>query len=85
MISNIKNTTTTVGMLADDLELNSGQADTTEYVTEQEQIQQPDPKRDPFQNLWVDPAISTALGQVENKAPEVEDEGQQEGTERTRR
>lgn len=84
MISNLKNTTTTVGMLAEDVELNSGQADTTLYTSEEQQIKQPEPKRDPFQNIWVDPAISSALGQVENKPPEVKDEGQQVGTERTR-
>lgn len=84
MQNNVKPSSTTVGMLGHMDVLVDGQRDTIEYKTEEEQIKQPMPAQDPIQNLWVDPAIATVMGQVENEKPEVEDETKVVGEEKIR-
>lgn len=84
MQSNVKPSSTTVGMLGHMGVLVDGQRDTIEYKTEEEQIKQPMPAQDPIQNLWVDPSVATVLGPVENEKPEVEDETKVVGDEKVR-
>lgn len=84
MQSNVKPSSTTVGMLAHMDVLVDGQRDTIEYKTVEEQIKQPMPAQDPIQNLWVDPTVATVMGQVENEKPEVEDETKVVGEEKVR-
>lgn len=82
MEANVKPTTTTRGMLAEQTVLSNGQANTITYNTEAEQINQPTPENDPIQALWKGQPLANQLGVVEQEKPEVEEESETLGDEK---